>query len=86
LVYRPETFAFPLSRGRSSFRLGLDQDFVSEGPGPDDVPAAQHAHWTLVTPEEIEIQPAAPGGPVQRLRILAAEPDRLVLARAAPPA
>ena len=46
-VFRPSTFAFPLSRGRKSFALRADGTYKGTVPGPTDRPAPTSGRWAL---------------------------------------
>ncbi len=46
-VYRPPSFAFPLSRGRSSMHLKKDGTLLETGPGATDRPEDSAGTWTL---------------------------------------
>ena len=46
-VFRPSTFAFPLSRGRKSFSLRADGTYKGTIPGPTDRPAPTSGRWAL---------------------------------------
>ncbi|MFM9883025.1 MAG: hypothetical protein ACKVQT_08360 [Burkholderiales bacterium] len=46
-VFRPSTFAFPLSRGRKSFSLRADGTYKGTMPGPTDRPAPTSGRWAL---------------------------------------
>jgi hypothetical protein len=46
-VYRPATYPFPPSRGRTSFELRSDGSYVERSPGPVDVPVESRGWWSL---------------------------------------
>lgn len=48
LVFRPEAFPFPRSRGRMAFRLLASGDAVKSGPSPDDRRTELPGDWRLV--------------------------------------
>ena len=47
LVFRPASYAFPPSRGRTSIELRTDGTYVEGSPGPVDVPEESSGHWWL---------------------------------------
>ena len=47
MVFRPASFAFPRSRGRTSFELHPDGTYVESSPGPVDVPEESTGSWSL---------------------------------------
>ncbi|MFN0304144.1 MAG: hypothetical protein ACKVQU_27745 [Burkholderiales bacterium] len=46
-VFRPSTFAFPLSRGRKSFALRANGTYKGTIPGPTDRPAPTAGRWSF---------------------------------------
>lgn len=46
-VFRPDTFEFPPSRGRTSFTLRPDGSASTGQPGPDDRGSAAEGSWQL---------------------------------------
>jgi hypothetical protein len=60
-VFRPDSYAFPLSRGRTAFRLHADGTAEIETPSPSDRGTRRTpATWTL-RGEEIVILPEVAG-------------------------
>lgn len=47
LVFRPASYAFPPSRGRTSIDLRPDGTYLESAPGPVDVPEESTGRWTL---------------------------------------
>jgi len=47
MVFRPAGYAFPRSRGRTSFELHTDGTYVESAPGPVDVPEESTGAWSL---------------------------------------
>src|SRR5262245_59292500 len=78
-VYRPATFAFPLSRGRSGFELKPDGTLIETGPAPDDRRSKKKGTWRLEgTPEaHLVLQPHA--GAERTLNILSVDAHRLIV-------
>ena len=77
MVYRPASYAFPPSRGRTSFDLRPDGSYVERAPGPVDVPVESEGSWSL---EGDRLFLGAEGDrPGRGWEITAAEGDRLTL-------
>lgn len=74
-VFRPTSFQFPPSRGREELRLRSDGSSVVHTPGPVDVPEKAAGTWEL----EGETLRLAAGGAERSMRVVAAEPQRLVV-------
>jgi hypothetical protein len=47
MVFRPATYGFPPSRGRTSFELRPDGTYSEVSPGPVDVPEESGGWWSL---------------------------------------
>ena len=47
MVFRPEDYAFPRSRGRTSFELRPDGTYTESSPGPVDLPEESTGSWSL---------------------------------------
>jgi hypothetical protein len=75
-VFRPPTYKFPLSRGRSSFDLKSDGKLVEKGPGPTDRTQSQEGEWS-VSGKTLTLK--KPGQSPRVFEIASAEPDKLVL-------
>jgi hypothetical protein len=77
MVFRPDTHAFPPSRGRASFDLRADGSYVESSPGPVDVPEESRGRWSLEGDRLIlEAEGDRPG---QAWEIAATEGDRLAI-------
>jgi hypothetical protein len=74
-VFRRASHPFPPSRGRSGFELLPDGGLVERGPGPTDAPVEARGTWELRGGDLVLRGEAG----LRSLRILAAEPDRLVV-------
>jgi hypothetical protein len=76
-VYRPESFAFPPSRGRSGFQLGPDGTMLRISPGPADKTSVRPGRWELDAGARLRLDPedSAP----EILEVATVTPDRLVL-------
>jgi hypothetical protein len=78
MVFRPATHDFPPSRGRLAFELRADGSYAEAAIGPADVPLAVTGTWRL-DDDVLVIAREAETEPERRLRVKAAEPDRLVV-------
>lgn len=47
MVFRPATYPFPPSRGRTSFELRPDGTYLESSPGPVDLPEESSGWWSL---------------------------------------
>ena len=79
MVFRPADHDFPPSRGRLAFEFRPDGSYAEAAIGPADVPLAVTGSWRL-DDDELVISREAATEPERRLRVKAAEPDRLVVA------
>jgi hypothetical protein len=77
-VFRPASYDFPPSRGRSGFDLRPDGSYGESAPGPTDRPEESEGTWEL-NGDVLELR--GPGGSTQKLAVVSAEPDRLVVRR-----
>jgi hypothetical protein len=80
MVYRPASYKFPPSRGRSSFELKPDGSLRESGPGPSDRSEQSKGTWRLDAGKNLVLDPGP--GERQRSRILklvSAGRDRLVV-------
>jgi hypothetical protein len=75
-VYRPAGAELPPSRGRQGLELRADGTLVESVPGPVDVPESSEGTWSL---EGDELVLSRADGTERRLRVVSAEPERLVL-------
>ena len=79
MVYRPASYSFPPSRGRTSFELRDDGSYVERSPGPVDVPVESRGSWSL---EGDRLLLVADGDdPGHAWEVSAVEADRLTLKR-----
>ena len=77
MVYRPASYPFPRSRGRTSFDLRPDGSYVERSPGPVDVPVESKGSWSL---EGDRLLLGADGDdPGHAWEVKTAEADRLTL-------
>lgn len=77
MVFRPADRALPPSRGRTAFELRRDGTYVESAPGPVDVPVRASGRWSLEG-DRLILQGEG-DSPGHAWRIVAAEPDRLVV-------
>jgi hypothetical protein len=75
-VYRPSSWRFPASRGRSGFELRADGTATRLAPGAADRPQEAAGRWRL---EADDLVLESPGQVARVLRVLRVEPDRLVV-------
>jgi hypothetical protein len=78
-VFRPASHPLPPSRGRTWFELHPDGSFLEGSPGPVDVPERHQGRWSLEG-DRLELRGEG-DRPDQAWRVVAADGDRLVLAR-----
>jgi hypothetical protein len=79
IVFRPESYKFPPSRGRRSFQLAADGTMVEYGIGPDDRPNPTPGLWELNDANELELRTG--GADVRKtvMRLICASLDKLVV-------
>jgi hypothetical protein len=82
LVFRPEEFDFPPSRGRSSLELRPDGTAIEQQPGPVDRARRIAGVWQLKG-DVVQLRDAPRGRPRRELRIASAEANRLVVRKPA---
>lgn len=80
MVFRPDDFAFPPSRGRLGFELRPGGGYVETAIGPTDRPEEVTGAWTLED-DTVVVSRDAEGRPERRMRVLSVGPDRLVVAK-----
>jgi hypothetical protein len=79
MVFRPASFNFPRSRGRSGFDLKPDGSLVESGPGPTDRRQQSQGTWKLDGDKLVFY--GGSGQPGRVLQIVSAAKDRLVVKR-----
>jgi hypothetical protein len=77
MVFRPATFKFPRSRGRTSFELKPDGTLIEHGIGPTDRREVNEGTWTLGDDYLTFQEPSQSGS--RRLHIISVENDRMVI-------
>jgi hypothetical protein len=78
-VYRPASFAFPRSRGRSAMALKADGELVETGIGPTDRPQESQGSWKLEEDDTLSIYETGKKKPVRTMKIVSLDKDRLVV-------
>jgi len=78
MVFRPENFEFPPSRGRTSFELKPDGSLVEGGIGPTDRPVETQGTWELEDDDRLVLRPA-PSQTPRLMQIASVDEDRLVV-------
>ena len=81
MVYRPAGYKLPPARGRTGFELRPDHTLSYLGIGPTDAPSGSAGRWEIEEGEPPAIRIELESGEIQRLPIVSAEPDRLVVRR-----
>ena len=79
-VYRPASFDFPASRGRSGFTLLPDGTSLQQGIAPADGYIQTGGVWELNhngSEEQLHLKPEV--GPTKKMTIISVSPDRLVV-------
>jgi len=78
MVFRPSTFKFPPSRGRTGFELRPDGTAQVLGIAPTDAPQQHAGTWSIGTEKQLTVHV-----PVlqqtQSMTVLSVAPDRLVV-------
>lgn len=78
MVYRPASYSFPRSRGRSGFELKPDQSLEELGPGANDAPTVGTGTWSVDEQDNLVL--CGPAN-TRTLPILSADADRLVVGK-----
>jgi hypothetical protein len=84
MVFRPAGFGFAPSRGREAFELKPDGRLVEYGIGPTDRRVITEGRWELTGDDRLTFLGTSPRAERRVRRILAASPDRLVIAKQPP--
>jgi hypothetical protein len=80
LVYRPDTYKFPPSRGRTALELHPDGTYVGADIGADDRPTRTTGNWSLNQDHQLTLTDDQ-ARPRRTLEIAAVTPERLELLR-----
>lgn len=78
MVFRPATYLFGPSRGRTGFELRPDGSALAIGIARADGPQEDEAKWNLQAANEIRIQ-VPKTQETRSLNLLSVAPDRLVV-------
>ena len=78
-VYRPESFHFPLSRGRSGFEFRRDGSYVEIGIAPTDRPEETEGRWVVEGGDTLILARKISQGAERRLRVVSVDPEKLVV-------
>ena len=78
MIFRPAEHELPPARGRTALELREDGELVESTPGPVDRPEESTGSWQLGDDDVLVLRGSAGS---RGHRVLAAEPDRLVLAK-----
>ena len=78
-VFRPASFAFPRSRGRSAMALKSDGELVELGIGPADRPQESQGIWKLEGEDILSLHETGKKKPKRTLKIVSLDKDRLVV-------
>jgi len=76
-VFRPASFAFPRSRGRSAMALKPDGGLVETGPGPTDRPQESQGTWKLAEDNTLSMYEKGQAKPKRTMKIVSLDQDRL---------
>jgi len=80
MVFRPASYEFPPSRGRTSFDLRPDGGFTERGPGPSDRSEESEGKWQLDANKNLVFYQSSPQGSASRiLKLASADMNRLVV-------
>jgi hypothetical protein len=79
VVYRPESFPFPRSRGRFSFELKPDLSLIETGIAPTDGPLISHGKWRLDSAGQLFFYNESKSEPVRIMQIVSVNKDQLII-------
>jgi hypothetical protein len=79
MVFRPDDYEFPPSRGRVALELRDDGTALERGIGPTDVPQEEERAWTVEPDGAIVLVDKDTGQELRRLSVESADPDRLTV-------
>ena len=80
MVFRPASYKFPPSRGRSSFDLRPDGAVTESGPGADDRTQHSEGKWHLDAHKNLVLSQGSGGRQSSRvLKLASVDPHRLVI-------
>ena len=80
MVFRPASYSFPPSRGRSSFDLKPDGSLIESGPGPTDRSEQKAGRWHLDAKDNLVLSSGRGRDESSRvLKVHSADRNRLVV-------
>lgn len=79
MVFRPPTFHFPPSRGRTSFELKPDGGLAASGIAPDDRRSKTEGIWKLEDDDLLAFYEGSQSAPNRVMKIVSVDPQRLVI-------
>ena len=79
MIFRPATFNFPRSRGRTGFELKRDGSLVEIGIAPTDGPLEAQGRWKLEGDDQLTFYAGGQSEPKRVMRITSADKGRLVV-------
>ena len=79
MVFRPEGFPFPRSRGRVSFEPKSDHSLVQSGIAPCDGPQVSQGKWQMSPEGKLIFYRESPDKPTRVLPIVSATEQRLTV-------
>ena len=80
MVFRPASYKFPPSRGRSSFDLKPDGSLTESGPGPADRSEQKAGRWHLDAKDNLVLSSGSGRDEISRvLKVHSASRNRLVV-------
>jgi hypothetical protein len=80
MVFRPASYSFPPSRGRSSFDLKPDGSLTESGPGPTDRSEQKAGRWHLDANNNLTLSSGSRRDEISRvLKVHSADRNRLVV-------
>jgi hypothetical protein len=77
MVFRPDTYALPPSRGRTGYEFQPGGQVERVGPGPTDRHSSTQGTWKIDSQDELTID--IPGAPTEVFTIGDLDTDRLIL-------
>jgi hypothetical protein len=81
MVFRPDTFAFPRSRGRAGFELKDTNELIEIDIAPSDGSKASGGRWAVNAAGELAFYRGDASKPSRVMKIVSASPERLVVSR-----
>jgi len=79
MVFRPASFDFPPSRGRTGFQLNPDGSMVQTGIAPDDRREQTPGTWKMQDDTKLALYTTSPTQPARVLNIVSADKERLIV-------